>query len=128
MTGTAERAADVLADVEAAARGQVDVEDHEVRQLRVEDAQRLGGVPRLDDGVAGIRQRERDERGQVRIVVDDQELHGASATSGSVTVKRVSPAGVRAARTSPPWRSTMDFTIQRPRPRPRGSGSWSAAR
>ena len=84
-------AADVLADVEAAARGQVDVENDEIRKFRVEDAQRLGGVARLDDGIAGIRQRERDERGQVRIVVDHQELHEASATSGSVTVNRVSP-------------------------------------
>ena len=77
----------------------------------------------LDHGVARVRQREGDERQQVRVVVDDEELHAAAAAIGSVTVKRVVPAAVRPARTSPPWRSTIDLTIQRPRPRPRGSGS-----
>ena len=76
MTGTAERARIVLADVEAAAARQVDVEQHEIRQLAIEGGDRRRGVGRLDHGIARIRQREGDQREQVRIVVDDEDFHG----------------------------------------------------
>ena len=121
--------ADRLADVEAAAAGQVDVEDGEVRRLARERAQRGGHVGTLHDDEARLREREADQREQVVVVIDDEDLHvGVPPAVGSATSKRDHPSSVRVAATRPPWRSTIDFTIHKPSPSPLGSGSCSAAR
>src|SRR5690606_12590392 len=99
----------------------VDVEDDEVRGLRVIASDGLDAIPGLDDQIAGLAQRVGDEVEQVRIIVGDEDLHAGSA--GRVSVKRVRSSGVRIAMSLPPWRSAMDREIDSPRPMPLGAGS-----
>src|SRR5690606_27796010 len=108
-------------DLETRCTGHVDVEDDEVRGLRVIARDGLDAISRLDDQIAGLAQRVGDEVEQVRIIVGDEDLHAGSA--GRVSVKRVRSSGVRIATSLPPWRSAMDREIDSPRPMPLGAGS-----
>src|SRR6185437_5797899 len=125
--GYARIATDRLADLKAARPRHVDVEDDEIRRFVRYGLQCAGSVSGLDDEISCLRQREADEVAQITIVICHQNLHAVTST-GRLTVNRVRPLPVRSTATAPPWRSTIERTIQSPSPRPPASGSSPAPR
>src|SRR6185437_1784477 len=125
--GYARSAAYRFADLKPARPRHVDVENHEVRRLVGHGTEGGGSVRRLDDEVAGLRQREADQVPQVAVIVRHEDLHAITST-GSTILNRVRPSSVRSTPIVPPCRSTMERTIQSPNPSPPGSGSRSGPR
>ena len=64
--------ADPLDDLPAVEAGQGDVEDHEVRMVVVEPPQRVVAARGDDRPVAGVAHPELEERGELRLVLDDR--------------------------------------------------------
>ena len=60
-------------------------------------------------------------RDDARTLARVEALYRAVATDGSRSVKTAPPSGLLDAVTSPPWRTTMARTIDRPRPLPDGT-------
>src|SRR5690606_20640679 len=108
--------------LEAVHARHVDVEHREIRAFGLEGRERLRTVRGLDHEEPGLLQRERGDRQEVRVVVDEQDLHGLAPT-GSSTHARVPVVGARRRDTRPPWRSTIERTMYSPSPRPLSSGS-----
>ncbi len=75
--------------------------------LALERVERRQPVLGLHDEEPRLLQREARHRQQIRVVVDEQDLH-AGASCGSSTVARVRPCSVRSRRTVPPCRSTIE--------------------
>ena len=65
--------ADPLDDLPAVEPRQRDVEDHEVRVVLVEAAQRVGAGPCDDRPIAGAAHPQLDEVGELRFVLDDED-------------------------------------------------------
>ncbi len=58
--------------------GKIDVEHGEVGRLGEEHPHRRREIAGLDDDESRLAERETDEREQVLVVVDDEDLHGSS--------------------------------------------------
>src|SRR5690606_37765939 len=135
-------------DVESVHPRHVDIEHREVGLLALEDVERARAVGRGHDQESGLLQCEAGHRKEIRIIVDQKDLHryrtptfvaaraeptasraaarrraDLACTRGRPTLTRVRASLVRRCETCPPCRSTIDCTMYGPRPSPLSSGS-----
>src|SRR2546428_923032 len=94
-----------------------EVKDDEVGAFRIDHRQRLVAIRRLErrQVLARERQRAANERADIRLVVDDEDLHVAS---GRDVTNAAPPPGFSSYSSVPPWRVTRERAIASPRPEP----------
>ena len=112
--------ADLPEDLHAGEAGQHEVEQDEVDLLALEQGQRLLAGARHDRLVALLAHQRGEDVLEDLLVVDDEDAHAADLRAGrSRTTKRQpGPSGRSSIASSPPWRRTISWLIDRPRPVP----------
>ncbi len=108
-------------DFEPVKPGQHDVEHHDVRGAlpdHLEAGRAIAGLDHLHPGLLEVGS---DELGEWHLVVDDQDPGGVhDPRTGSVTFAVVPPPARSTSSIVPPWASTIQWAIARPRPVPAG--------